>query len=336
MDNLEAFVSENRNKLTWNLADYSINEPVFTSWIKKMNEARPLSRDTAMLLEYIKELCNNIYSQLTYISLHEFQEIMFNVMSSVIDRIAYSAQNEDIYIVIMDKDTLDRSNIWVLFLVFPLIKEYIAGFVSVDNIPQLHDCSLLYIDDGIYSGTQFMENMGSVLEVLPVNNLFLYPCVALIGDNFYLRLQQHANIIVSASTRIVPNIVEHYIDIDVNNTDPDYQVLVEFLQNYFCVFLDNCTCTYFQHKMAGGLSLPVPIVESGFYIDSVNGHYQIKPMGNIVKNCKSRLVWVKPDFKNKPELCPPGFYKDIAYTYKGRSVGPKTSMADLFRVVQGS
>ena len=85
------------------------------------------------------------------------------------------------------------------------------------------------------------------------------------------------------------------------------------------------TLVCFQHKMADAVSIPMFLFHNGVYIEYRDRQFNLKHIGSLFKNCpfdENEIVeLVKEDIPER-KRCPPTYYKQIVYTYRGDIIYP--------------
>jgi hypothetical protein len=85
------------------------------------------------------------------------------------------------------------------------------------------------------------------------------------------------------------------------------------------------TFVCFQHKMADAISIPMYVFHNGAYIHYNDDKFEINHIGSIFKKCPTYPTiteLIKNDVPDETMRCPPTYYKDIVYTYKGDLIIP--------------
>ncbi len=274
----------------------------------------------------IKKMCRSFYEKFTYISYKEFFSSLHIVFHSVLNSIE-KKNIDEIYVLLNEDESIYKSSFWVLMNLMPEIYKYkdIISFTSLQEINNLHldrritSVALIYLDDGVYSGQQLIENTEALCRKIQNTNNYLYVCVTHIGEQAYQKLRHpKRNIIIVDTIKIMP-VITSYTRSDFS--DP---LAKEYVKRGFCVNPENCLAFYFQHKMADEVSLPRRIIQEGYVLVLIKGKYELGTYKPLINECAEKKDPYEQD-------CPEACYKYLTYYDKRGNAFVRTPTKDTLK-----
>jgi hypothetical protein len=207
MEKFSAFYDENANKISETFSDgvndykltdilynHEKNMSKFDEWKNNIMDI-PDSTFTVPIfreyLKFLKEYATEIYNT-RYVNIEEYLKRLEKISVGMVAFLEASNIKQIVFLVF---GGVKKSNFWVLILVYKHFKNIdvkinIATSTVALDFLSYKDTLFIYPDDTIYSGSQFVKNLGSFLENFigkkdNPNNIHLTPLVAFIGVSLF-------------------------------------------------------------------------------------------------------------------------------------------------------
>ena len=260
---------------------------------------------------------------LTHISFGEFYENLWKLGITLLQKfnknISDSEVNETNKVYVYIGANPQKSNLWVICLLWPTIKPIVKGLLTaIDS--NIKSDTILYIDDCSYSGNQVLKF---------INNRFPYPqdfIENLIVCNVYI--SKNAHTLISKKCNVISIVELQNFDNTIINNIKNKKIR-EFLK-----ITDNLTNVYFDHKLASSLSVFQGILAFGLYPPAGEDFDEYEwrkkmPIKSLIRGCEDfytnknigYLYLDTNDFhEDYKSSCPMPFYKTINYTYDGNKI----------------
>ncbi len=345
----DKFYEENKDKIKMNTT-YPINYEALAEWQEALRKGP----------ESPQQLGRYVAIGLKHISFGEFYESLI--------RSAYEAtslcERENRKVILFIDGNLAKSNTWVALLIWRIIKPYVIFVDDGSNytewlpLTELQNILVLHVDDGVFSGQQVasaMTQMTRFLEIQwPTDKLKWMVLVAALSKRAEeITKKAFPGVLFPTSAielQTLGDVVQKTLQQNQPNWRDEYTKFFYLMQqqryNNLYMVNENKHVVYFDHKLPDSASTLNKVIATAPALDDTIQSLTDKDKlstRSLVRRCSvddyefdgkrpdPRMFLVKYD---EEKVCPPSFYKNIAYTLDGQLImKDEESFGDLLMKV---